>query len=151
PGQVDLQAGLLERLAHGAVGHGLAKVHEPARKRPQPTARVDRTPREEDGAVLLGNGRGHDLGVQVEDEPAARADFLLTVVGRHRLDREGGAAEGAEADRRGGQDGVVAHASESKPAILGATMADGRQAAAAALTPRAGGCYKPTVAPERLA
>src|SRR5262249_59197828 len=88
---------------------------------------IGRAPREEHGAVLLGDPCRDDFRVQVEHEAAARAHFLLAMVGRYGLDREGGAAERAEAHRGRGQDAVLAHSSESKPAILGATMPDDRR------------------------
>src|SRR2546428_633056 len=52
------------------------------------------------------------------------------MVRRHPLQHQERAAEWAEADRRGRQEGMrvaVAHLSESKPAILDATMADDRR------------------------
>ena len=54
--------------------------------RPRPG--IDRAPRQRRRPSCLGNRRRDDLGVQVEHEPAARADFLLAMIGRHWLRRE---------------------------------------------------------------
>src|SRR5207245_10269162 len=101
--------------------------NEPAGKGQQAASGIDRAARQQDGAALRGNRRGHDLRIQIEHEPAARAHLLLAVIGRDRLDREPRPAKWTVRDGRRRQDRVVAHFPESKPAILDATMSDDRR------------------------
>src|SRR5215470_9098570 len=96
--QLDLEPGLLPRLAHRPILDALAPVEEAAGKGPLAARGLDGPPGEEDAAVVLGNGGGHHLVVQIEDEGAAGADHLVLVLGRHRTPLEPGAAERAEAD-----------------------------------------------------
>ncbi len=108
PGEVHLQARLLERLAHRGVGHGLAEVHEAAGVRPQTVAGIDRAAGQQDPPVLLGDGGGRPpsgSGRRRSDSPStppARADRAAPAARA-----SGRSAQRAEADRRSarGRDG----------------------------------------------
>src|SRR6185436_14224372 len=116
--QVHLEPGLLPRLAHRPVLDRLAPVHEASGKRPLPTGGLNRAAREEHPPLVLGNGGGHDLVVQVEDEGAAGAHHLLLALGRHGAALESDPTQGAEADalrRELMMDVRVTHGSPSLP------------------------------------
>src|SRR4029453_9485218 len=134
PGQLHRQPGLLQRLADRGIGHALPEIHEPAGKRPQTVAGVDRATGQKDAAVLLGDGAGDDLRVQVEDEVAEPADRLLAVIRRHGRSLERAPAQGAEPDRRRSEEAlaIVGHCIECNPAVAQLTV----------LRP---GCYNPGV------
>ena len=55
-------------------------------------------PGQQNASLLLGDGGPHQLRIQIEDEPAARADGVLAVIGRYRLSDQGRPAQRAEPD-----------------------------------------------------
>src|SRR5262249_58516931 len=98
-GELDAEPGLFERLALRGVGDRLTEIDEPAGKRPQAPAGIDRAPRQQDSSVLLGNRAGHHLRIEIEDEAAARAHRLLALIGWHCLATERSRAERTEPNR----------------------------------------------------
>jgi len=73
PGELDVEAGLLLRLAHRALLDVLAVLDEPGRKGPHPLARLEFPSSPQEPAVLDEDHPRRRHGVAVEDEAALRA------------------------------------------------------------------------------
>src|SRR5688500_14451959 len=95
-GEADAQVHLLPRLAHRRAGHCLPAVHEAAGEDPLPQRRLDGSPQQYDPAVDHADGAGGHLGVEVEDEPALRADQPFRLPRRDDARLERAAAANAE-------------------------------------------------------
>ena len=86
------------RLAHRGRGHRLPAVDEPAGEDPLPHRGLDRPPEEDDPAVEHADRAGRHLGIEVEDEPAGRADQPRRLAVLQRAELQGSPAARAEAE-----------------------------------------------------
>jgi hypothetical protein len=97
-----LEAAFLPRLPHGRNRQRLPAIDVAARKDPSSVARLDRAADQHEPAVALSDdGADGDFGVQVEDEPAPRADRTLGFRGLQLPPFERSTTARAEPVRRG--------------------------------------------------
>jgi hypothetical protein len=87
PRQLDRRADLLEAFAGGGGRRVFVVVDKPTGQAPEPIARLDRAPAEDDAAFDLHDHGGRHLGVMPEDEAVVGARLHLATFDDAHLER----------------------------------------------------------------